>query len=117
MLTIDNDRISINKGDSGKIIFSLLENDKPRNFVAGDIVKFAVYDKNSLEKEPKLFKEIQVEEEKEEIEIEILPTDTDFVENASKLYKYWYQIEYDKNVIIGYDKNGAKEFVIYPEGK
>lgn len=117
MLTIENDRISINKGDSGKIIFSLLENEKPRNLIAGDVVRFAVYDKNNLEAEPKILKVVQVTEEKEEVEIEISASDTDFVKDASKLYKYWYQIEYDKNVIIGYDKNGAKEFVIYPEGK
>lgn len=117
MLSIDNKEISLNRGDKGKISLTLEQDGQPFELLETDTVNMAIYAEENLDKEPlKTIKgSINVEENCAEI---ILDKDsTDFVPEDNSPFNYWYEIEYNSIVIIGYDKEGPKIFRVYPNGK
>jgi hypothetical protein len=67
-----------------------------------------------------LQKDTVVEEEATEVNIYLSKDDTKIGEVISKPTNYWYEVEMNPNTkpqtIIGYDEEGEKLFVLYPEG-
>jgi hypothetical protein len=63
----------------------------------------------------------EVTEEAELVEIELTSEDTRIGEVISKPVDYWYEVELNPDTkpqtIIGYDKDGAKVFKLYPESE
>lgn len=113
MFYIDEDKIYITRGDKAVINLSITD----YTFQVGDTIEFRVYEKRGLDKEPTLIKEIKVTEESENVEISLNPEDTALGEMLNKAVTYWYEIELNDNqTIIGYDENGPKELILYPEG-
>ena len=123
MLKIDSDAtIHITRGDSAIINVSATdETGQTYTFESGSIINFRIMEKKNVSNI--LFeKSITLDEDKTQVEIDLDSSDTEFEERANKPKTYWYEIEQVVNTqtttIVGYDEeNGAKLFIVYPEGK
>lgn len=117
MLLIDNTEVSLNRGDQGKILVELEQNGEPITLLESDVVNMAIYSEENLDKDPlqKLNASINTEENVAEIIIE--KNSTAFVPEDNMPFNYWYEVEWNGIVIIGYDKEGPKIFRVYPNGK
>lgn len=120
MFKIDKDTIKITKGDYGLIgITAKSEDGTDYTFHIGDQVRLAIYEKKNYDNLI-LEKIIDVDEEAQEVEIELTPTETKIGETINKPIEYWYEISLNPNgntqTIVGYDDSGAKVFKLYPEG-
>ncbi len=114
MFQIRNNNIYLTRGDKATITLSI----EDYTFKNGDLIQFKIYNKKQLNKEPILKKEITVTEEKEEIDISLTSKETKIGNIMNIPTEYWYEIELNnENTVIGYDNNGPKLFVLYPEGE
>lgn len=110
MFEVKKNRINITRGTEGSITIK-----KEIPFKVGDEFKFSIVSKNDY-KDIVFQKKYVVTEESQYFVIPIESNDTRFCPVISMPKTYWYELEYnDKHTIIGYDTDGAKEFVIYPE--
>lgn len=113
MFEIDGDTIHITRGDRGVAELAI----DGYTFIVGDKVELRVYEKKGLEKIPVLSKKVIVAEESETLDIDFTSKDTEIGEIENKPKNYWYEVELnDDKTIIGYDREGPKLFVLYPEG-
>ena len=113
MFKINGDTIHITRGDKGVIELAI----DGYTFSIGDTVELRVYDKKALDKLPVLKKEITVTETSLTIDIELTAEDTKIGEMINKAKEYWYEIELNDNqTVVGYDEEGAKKLMLYPEG-
>lgn len=120
MLRIENENeIHINRGDAGVIDFIIpLEGCKRYTFNVGDTITFGVYERNGFNKCPLLFKTIEIEKATDICHIELTKEDTTIGDLINREVEYWYEIQYNDNeTVLGYDEDGAKIFMLYPEGK
>lgn len=107
----ENKSIEINRGDAGTIKLT----NRSGNFNVGDIIKFSVVEKKKYNNVV-FQKEYIVAEEGATFYLPLTSEDTRIGDVISKAVTYWYEIEYNGNqTLIGYDDNGAKEFILYPE--
>lgn len=113
MFKIDEKRnIHINRGDEMLI---KLKN-KTATFSADDKIVFSIMKKGNAT-EVVFSKVFNISEETNEFEI-LLTSEETRLGNPIKTgtVTYWYEIEYNGiNTLIGYDTEGAKEFILYPE--
>lgn len=113
MLKIDLDgTISINRGDTGTI--TVTANDGEYEFQPGDVITLRIFEKKGYDKEPFLKKSIEVSKIADEVDIILTEDDTLFCQETNKGITYWYSISLNEDVIVGYDEDGAKQFIIYP---
>lgn len=113
MFKITDKTIEVTRGDSMAINFSI----DNYTFDVGDTVEFRVYEKKGLENDPVIEKKIEVKEQTEVVRIEVPGLETKIGDIQNKPVTYWYEIELnDNSTIIGYDEDGAKELILYPEG-
>lgn len=113
MFKIENTTIHLTRGDRCSISFSI----EDYEFQAGDIVEFRVYNKKGLNTNPLIAKRILVEDSTDNVEIDLTGEDTSIEEMVNKPITCWYEIELnDSTTVIGYDEDGAKELILYPEG-
>lgn len=117
MLTINSKEISLNKGDSGIIKINIMEGEESLILEATDNISLMIYKEENLDKEPLKVIKAMIDEENNVANITINEDTTSFVEEDNEPFNYWYQIEFNDNVIIGYDKEGPKIFRVYPSGK
>ena len=120
MLKVDNlyKTISVNRGDENQSFsFSIPTSDlESYTFQIGDIVKFGVYEANKLNEDAVLLKEYTIDEAKTKVTLNFDKDDFVIGDLINKPVTYWYEIQLNGNTIIGYDEDGAKEFILYPEG-
>ena len=117
MLSIDNKEISLSKGDRGVIQFDITQDGEPVTLETSDKVTMSIYSEENLDKEPLQVLNAEINVDDNIAEIPIIETSTDFVPEDNMPFNYWYQIEWNDNVMIGYDKEGPKIFRVYPQGK
>ncbi len=117
MFAIDNDMtISITRGDVATIPVSVAD----YIFKLGDIIRIKVFEKKNCANV--IFqKDFGVGEETESFELVLTRNETKIGETINKPKTYWYEIELNPdthpNTIVGYDEDGPKLFVLYPEGE
>lgn len=123
MFKIDpnTNRIDITRGDIGTIELSIAKDDGSKyKFKSSDVVRFSVYEIKDFNGEPVILKEVAPENNATSVDIELLQEDTTINGIINKPVTYWYEIQLNPDTapqtIIGYDKYGAKEFILYPEG-
>lgn len=118
MQLIDGYTININRGDVLNLSLSLTNEDgTPHTFNDGDKVVFSVYRKGKMNEGAVLLKEVIVSGQQESIEINCTKEETKIGELINKPVEYWYEIELNgEYTVIGYDEDGAKLFMLYPEG-
>lgn len=114
MFKISGNTIELTRGDIASIKFSI----KDYTFKQNDYIHFRLYEKGKLNSEPIIDKKVTVNEESQEyVLISLTSDETKIGEMVNKAITYWYEIEFNgEQTIIGYDDNGPKELILYPEG-
>lgn len=120
MLKVKDNTIHVTRGDVGAITVTARENRKGRyTFEVGDVVRLTVVEKNKYNN-IKLRKSVTVEQETKRVVISLDKEDTTIDDVINKEKEYWYEIELNPDTapqtIIGHDEDGAKLFILYPEG-
>ena len=113
-------QISLTRGDAAVIDVTASNPDGTSYvFLAGDIVRFKVF-KNKDCGCVVIQKDTEVREESTTVQIDLTKADTKIGDVISKPTTYWYEMELNPETnpqtIIGYDEDGAKVFMLYPEG-
>ncbi len=116
---IEGKRIELTRGDIASFKVEAIENNKPYEFQAGEIVRFKVYEKNDC-KCVKLLKDVTVEKKTTSVDINLESKDTKGICNYINSPKeYWFEVELNPETapqtIVGYDKEPAV-FKLLPEG-
>lgn len=113
MFKIEENKIHLTRGDCCTISLNV----EDYSFKVGDIVTFCLYNKRALNEQPVLKKSIKLEQDTDNVDIELTSLDTKIGEMKNTPVEYWYEIELnDKQTLIGYDEDGAKILILYPEG-
>lgn len=121
MFKINEDKsIYLTRGDIANIVVSAKQQDgTDYTFQKGDVVRIKVFKRKDCE-EVFMQKDVVVEAESTQVDIYLSKEDTKIGEVISKPTNYWYEIELNPTTqpqtIIGYDEEGEKLFVLYPEG-
>lgn len=119
MFKIEKNKILVNRGDFGIIDFRIpIDKETDYTFEIGDVISFGVYPTNQYERNPLIYKEITIEEDGvTSVQIVLESEDTRIGPIINKPVQYWYEIQLNKEqTVLGYDKNGPKIFMLYPEG-
>lgn len=121
MFKVEGSTIKVTRGDMGTIgVTAMNEDETDYTFQVGDILRIKVF-KNKDCGCVELQKDTTVEAEAIEIDINLTKEDTKIGDLISKPVTYWYEVELNPDTnpqtIIGYDDiEGAKLFILYPEG-
>lgn len=112
-MEVEGYTISFNRGD--QVIINI-KNKSNSLFEVGDKIKFSITKKGNVT-DVLLTKNFVVEEESDIFSILLTSDDTRFCPPLKQgFHTYWYEIEHNEiTTLIGYDKNGGKELIIYPE--
>lgn len=114
MFKVDGTTIHCTRGDAGNIKFTV--NNGEYKFAKNDVVTLKVYEKGNVDKVV-LQKNVKITEVSTSVIIELTSLDTKIGNVINKPAKYWYEISInDEHTVIGYDDEGTKEFILYPEG-
>ena len=122
MLKIDSEKkIHITRGDSGTIVITAQNSDgTDHEFVAGDVVRLRVMEKRNVTN-TLLSVDVVVAENSKSVDIGLNSEQTRIGEYINSPVTYWYEVELNpetnSTTIIGYDEDGEKEFILYPEGR
>lgn len=121
MFVIDKDtkQINLTRGDVAAILVNAMKDGEEYKFQPNDVVRFKVFkakDCNCVEMQ----KDTLVTEESTTVNISLDSEDTKIGDIVNKPTKYWYEIELNPETapqtIVGYDLDGEKIFMLYPEG-
>lgn len=126
MFRIINKVFHVTRGDAGSFDFQIPIKDDNGNvleqytFKVGDVIRFKVFkqgDCGCVE----IQKDFIVEEENvTKVKIKLSKEDTKIGTLINEPKEYWYEIELnpetDPQTVIGYDIEGEKLFILYPEG-
>ena len=120
MFTVNEDlSIYATRGDIVFFDVSAEDNGTPYHFQPGDIVRMAIYGRKDAET-CVLQKDFPVVEVCETVTIYLEEQDTKIGGIISKHADYWYEVVLNPDTapqtIIGYDEDGAKVLMLYPEG-
>lgn len=113
MYRIINKNVYVNRGDA----LTLHLVNRTGDFKAGDWIILSICEENNLEN-TLLTKRIDISEASDVADISVTSAETKSLCEAFKTgYKiFWYEIELNNNTtLIGYDLDGPKLFVLYPE--
>ena len=117
MITIDNNKnIGITRGDNASFNLKVKQADNTYyQFKTSDRVYFTVK-KNYADSTPIIRKTITFSEETDTCTISLVASDTNFGSLIGGERKYVYDISINEiETVVGYDQDGAKYFIIYPE--
>lgn len=116
MLRIDeNNDIYITRGDKAALDIQVPLNDGFYQFQTTDILYFTVKKKYG-DTEPVLRKILTFSEPTEIATINLTSNDTSLGEMPNLPVTYVYDVSINEDqTIIGYDDNGEKRFIVYPE--
>lgn len=121
MFSINSDySIYLTRGDIASIEIGAKKSEtEDYIFQTGDVVRFRVFEKKRCDNVV-LQKDIKVEEETDSVVINLGRSDTKLGELIHKPKEYWYEVELNPDTtpqtIIGYDADGPKILMLFPEG-
>ena len=122
MFVIDKEtkQINLTRGNIASINVDATINEEEYTFQPGDVVRFKVFKAKECGC-VELQKDVEVSEETKTVNISLTGTETKIGELVNKPTKYWYEVELNPETnpqtIIGYDMDGEKVFMLYPEGE
>ena len=115
----ENNTLLLNRGDTAIFSFSAEKNGVQYTFKQGELLRLKVYGRKNADK-VFLLKDFPVLTDSAEIKLELTGDETKFGPVISKPTEYWYEIELNPDTIpqtvLGYDEDGPKVFMLYPEG-
>lgn len=121
MFVIDEDKtIRLTRGDIASIDIEAVNQDGDSyTFKNGDVIRFKVTERKNCEN-IKLCKDIIVQSDTTTVNLSLSSDDTKLDDLINKPTKYWYEVEFNPDsqpqTIIGYDQDGEKLLILYPEG-
>lgn len=122
MFEIDTDKtIHLTRGDIAPL--EVRTKDKATGedhiFNAGDVVRFTVCEKGDYGSVV-LQKDVVITGEATAVDLALTTEETKIGDIINKPTEYWYELEVNPDTapqtLIGHDKDGAKIFMLYPEG-
>lgn len=117
MQKITNSMIEVNRGDELSLSLTIQQDTGTYTFVSGDKVVFSLYNKGKMNEKAVLIKEVEATGGETTLNISLTSEETKIGELINKPVEYWYEIELnDRFTVIGYDDEGAKILMLYPEG-
>lgn len=121
MFKIEGTTIHLTRGDVALIEVKAKNGDgTDYKFQKDDVVRLNVF-KNMDCGCVVLTKEAKAEEETTSLDISLTSEDTTIEDLINQPKIYWYEIilnpDTNEQTIVGYDIDGPKEFVLYPEAK
>lgn len=119
MLTILDKKISFNRGDKVSFTFNATDTDgNPYTFLTSDVLTLNVVKPKKYADGVVFTKNFAIETEGENQILELTAIETkSMCEMINEPLTLWYEIVLnDDETLIGYDVDGAKLVVIYPEG-
>jgi protoporphyrinogen oxidase len=120
MFRVDEDKtIHLTRGDSAVLMITAGDDDSLYTFRVGDEVRFKVFARKATET-VYLEKTVRVVEAAEFVLINLSKDDTKIGVPINKPTNFWYEVELNPNsmpqTIVGYDEDGEKILILYPEG-
>ena len=120
MFKINDDlTIECTRGDAATFTVGANVGGTPYTFREGDVVRFSVCTKKDYS-DVVLQKNTVVKSATEAVEIHLEGKDTKLGDGINKATEFWYEVELNPDTypqtIIGHTEDGAKVFMLYPEG-
>ena len=116
----DDLTIYATRGDVVLLTISADDNGNNYTFRQGDVLRMKIFEKKDCSAVV-MQKDFDILEDTEYVDIALEGKDTRLGEVISKPKTYWYEIELNPDTmphtIIGYGEEGAKLFILLPEGK
>ena len=120
MFKIKDAAIHVTRSDVGAIDVNMKdETGNIQMFKIGDVVRLNVMQKKRCDLVV-LRKDVKIKNECEIVTLYLTSDDTSFCGPINKPVQFWYEIELNPETtpqtLIGYDEDGPKLFMVYPEG-
>lgn len=120
MFKITNKEIHLTRGDIACIeVKALNEDGTDYTFQVGDVVRLNVFKRKDCGC-VELQKDVTVETAGTSVDIHLTSENTKIGGIINKPTIYWYEVvlnpDTNPQTIIGYDAEGEKKFILYPEG-
>lgn len=121
MFRIEGNKIHLTRGDIA-LIEVKVTNDDGTDYVfkKDDVIRLNVFkskDCGCIE----LTKDVVIKKESTSVDIPLTSKETTIGDLINKPKTYWYEVvlnpDTNEQTIIGYDLDGAKDFILYPEAK
>ncbi len=113
MFKIKGTEFHVTRADIGSFTLSFTD----YQFEAGDLIEFKIYEKDGMDAEPLLDKEIAVAVAADSLTIDLESADTNLGDPTNEIVEYWYEIKLNgAQTVFCYDEQGAKKFMLYPSG-
>lgn len=118
MQKIEKSTIKLNRGDVLNLSLTIKQEDgTDYTFQYGDVIVFSIYNSFKLNDKAVLLKEIQPTIGTKVANINLTSEETRIGNLTNAPVEYWYEIELNNQyTIVGYDEDGAKKLILYPEG-
>lgn len=119
MFKIENNKVNLTRGDVALIeVKAQNEDGSSYEFRKDEIIRINIF-KNKDCSSVVLSKDIIVDKPSTSVTIPLTSKETTIEDVINKPKTYWYEIVLNpgenEQTIIGYDLDGAKEFILYPE--
>lgn len=117
MFKIEEKTIHISRGNKATIELKVPVDDDYYEFQTNDKIALKIYEQKGLNKI--YLKKIitDIKQASKTVDINIKASDSEIGDLENKPIAYWYEIVLnDEQTLIGYDDEGPKEFILYPEG-
>lgn len=115
----EDNSIGVTRGDVCFFDVEASDDGKPYLFQPGDVLRIKVYERKNAAAVV-LQKDFLVDREQGAVSVFLTGEDTKFGAVISKAVPFWYEVELNPDTapqtIVGFDEDGAKIFMLYPEG-
>lgn len=115
----DDNSIGVTRGDVCFFDVEASDDGKPYLFQPGDVLRIKVYERKNASSVV-LQKDFLADREQSAISVFLTGEDTKLGPVISKAVPFWYEVELNPDTapqtIVGFDEDGAKIFMLYPEG-
>lgn len=116
----DTKQFDVTRGNAGIIEVTAENKDGSQyEFQVGDVVRFKVFKRRDCGC-VELQKDVVVTENSLSVDVPVTSEETKIGDLINKPTPYWYEIELNPETncktLIGFDRDGEKVFMLYPEG-
>lgn len=115
-MNIKNNIIEITRGNSLVLDVSIKNGNNDYTFQEGDIVGIAIYNRNGLNQQSLASKTAIATGGETTIRLSLTTTEMKIGQMQNRPITYWYEITLSGETVLGYDENGPKQLILYPEG-
>lgn len=116
MQITNNNTIKINRGNSLSLDISIDNAGEDYIYKEGDVVGIAIYNANSLNNPPVISKFVNAIAGDTVTNITLTDEEMKLGQPQNYPINYWYEITLNSETVLGFDEDGAKILVLYPEG-